>query len=105
MNPSGIQPIEFRVLVEPLAISDKVGSIIIPDSKRDQEKYAQTKGRIVAVSPFAFNYFDIEGEQTDKPKAGALVLYAKYAGVVVKGKDGKDYTIISDKDVCAVIEE
>ena len=108
VNLTGIQPIEFKVLIDPTPIEDKIGSIIIPESTKESEKYAQTKGRVVARSPHAFNY--VEQPEWDavgakKPAPGDVVLYAKYAGIRVKGKDGKEYLLVNDKDICATIEE
>jgi hypothetical protein len=54
----------------------------------------------VALSPLAFSYEDAEWE---KPKPGDKVMFAKFAGAAVKGKDGLDYRIINDKDVSAVL--
>lgn len=104
-NPSGITPTEFKCLIEPKPVEEKRGSIIIPDSTKESEKYAQIEGRIIAVSHLAFSYATAEEWAGNKPKPGDLVLYAKYAGVRVKGKDGKEYVLTNDKDVCALIEE
>jgi chaperonin GroES len=107
-NPSGIHPIEHKVLIDPTPIEEKIGSIIIPDTTKDQEKFAQIKGRIVAVSPHAFNYESKESwaeANAEKPGPGALVLYAKYAGVRVKGKNGKEYLLVNDQDICATVED
>lgn len=101
-NPSGIQPIEFKCLVEPLESENKIGSILLPDETAERQQYAQMKGRIVAVSPMAFPA-DEYGEM--RPGPGTLVLMAKYAGVEVTGEDKKKYKLINDKDVAAIIEE
>lgn len=109
VNPTGITPTEFKVLIEPKAVEEVTkGGIIIPDATKDSEKYAQTEGRIIARSPLAFSYAteaEWEANKARKPDAGDLVLYAKYAGVRVKGRDGKEYLLINDKDVTATIEE
>lgn len=108
-NPSGINPTEYKVLVEPAAVEEKTkGGIIKPDMSRDQEKFAQTKGRIIAVSPLAFSYATEEewlkcgGE---KPKVGDMVLFGKYAGFDYMGDNGVNYRIIMDKDICATVKE
>jgi co-chaperonin GroES (HSP10) len=103
-NQTGILPTEFKVLIAPKPVEEKVGSIIIPDMTKESEKYAQIEGRIVAVSHLAFTYATAEEWGDHKPKPGDRVLYAKYAGVRVKGKDGKEYVLVNDKDVCAVVE-
>lgn len=108
VNPSGIHPIEHKVLIDPTPIADKIGSILLPDMAKDQEKFAQIKGRVVAVSPHAFNYESKESwaeANAEKPKPGAIVIYAKYAGVRVKGKDGREYLMVNDTDICATVEE
>lgn len=107
-NRSGINPVEFKVLVKPKAVEEKVGSIYIPDMTKDKEKYATTEGVIVAVSPLAFSYASPEEwEQASaaKPKPGDVVLHAKFAGFDIKGRDGEEYRVINDKDVVAVIQE
>lgn len=109
MNPSGIRPVEFKALIAPDEV-EKVtkGGIIVPEQAQERQQYAATTGRIVAVSPFAFNYVSSEeweasGQQ--KPKPGDKVLFAKFAGARVKGIDGKDYQLVNDKDIGSVIEE
>lgn len=108
MNETGIRPTEFKVLVAPKAIEEKIGSIIMPDQVKDQEKFAQVEGTIIAASPLAFSYAtaaEWAAAGAEKPKPGQRVLYAKYAGVRVKGKDGKEYLLVNDKDLTATIED
>jgi chaperonin GroES len=105
-NSSGIQPTEYKVLIDPKPVEEKSrGGIIIPDMTKESEKYAQIEGRIVAVSHLAFTYATPDEWVDKKPKPGDAVLYAKYAGVRVKGKDGKEYVLVNDKDIAALIEE
>lgn len=101
-NSSGILPIEYKVLVQPIKVDEKTkGGIILPDEHKDREQFAQMQGVLVAASPLAFSY---ENETVwDKPKPGDRVMFAKFAGAAVKGKDGADYRIINDKDVSAVL--
>lgn len=108
MNPTGINPTEFKVLIEPKKVAEMIGSILIPDSTKTAEEYAQVEGTLIAASPLAFSYATAEewaAAGAQKPKAGDRVLYAKYAGVKVKGKDGKPYLLINDKDLTATIED
>lgn len=106
MNLSGIIPTEYKVLVDPKPIEQKTsGGIIIPDQTVHAEKYAAIEGRIVAMSHLAFTYASPEEWGDHKPKPGQQILHAKYAGVRVKGKDGKEYVLINDKDVVATVEE
>lgn len=100
-NRSGINPTEYKVVVLPVEVDDKVGSIIIPQDHQEREQYAQQEGVLVAVSPVAFNYEEFNGAE---PKPGDRVLFAKYAGFTRKGKDGVDYRVINDRDICAVLD-
>lgn len=105
-NPSGIQPTEYKVLVDPKPVEVKTkGGIILPDQTAESEKYAALEGRIVALSHLAFTYATSEEWGDKKPKPGQQILHAKYAGVRVKGKDGHEYLLINDKDCVATIEE
>lgn len=104
-NPSGIEPTEFKVLIRPKPVEEKIGSIILPETTRESEKYAATEGSIVALSHLAFTYATAEEWDGRKPRPGQKVLHAKYAGIRVKGKDGQEYLLVNDKDVCAIIEE
>src|SRR5690554_8029371 len=109
INPSGISPTEFTVMVLPKPVEERsAGGIIIPDMTKDSEKYAQVEGTIVARSPLAFTYAtaaEWEAAGATPPKPGDRVLHAKYAGVRVKGRDGVEYLLVKDKDITATIEE
>lgn len=101
-NESGLSPVEFKVLVLPDVIEEKVGSIFIPDQKRDRDQMAQFKGTIVAVGARAF--FDWEIDR-NKLVPGARILYARYAGKPIDGADGKSYRVIRDQDISMVITD
>lgn len=108
-NPTGISPTEYKLLVKPKAAEEVTkGGIIMPQSEQDKQKFAQTEGVVVAVSPLAFTFatkaeWDAVGAKP--PQIGQTVLYARHAGNWVKGKDGGEYLLINDKDVGAIIEE
>jgi chaperonin GroES len=104
-NESGILPTEYKILVEPIKVDEKTkGGIILPDEHKDREQFAQMMGTLVAVSPLAFTYADEEAwGDAEKPKPGDKVMFAKFAGAAVKGMNGKDYRIINDKDLTAVL--
>lgn len=102
-NGPGIQPTEYRVLVLPKPVEEKIGSILLPDQVKEQNQFAQMEGTIVAASPLAFTYGEWP-EGADAPKVGDRVLFGKYSGAIVKGRDGKDYRLVNDKDISAVLE-
>jgi chaperonin GroES len=102
MNESGILPSEFKVLIAPKTVEEKTkGGIIIPDQTKERDQFAQMEGVLVAISPLAFTYAD--WNDASPPKVGDRVLFAKYAGANVTGKDGKEYRIANDKDIAAVL--
>ncbi len=92
MADLNLRPLADRVLVEPSAAETKTASgIIIPDTA--QEKPQQ--GKVVAVG----------NGKKDEPmtvKAGDTVLYGKYGGTEIK-HDGKEYLIMRESDIFAVI--
>lgn len=106
-NESGINPTEYKILILPKAVEEKTtGGIIIPDQTKDRDQFAQMEGVLIAASPLAFTYAQprewTEGNG-QPPEPGDRVLFAKYAGSVVKGRDGKDYRLVNDKDVAAIL--
>ena len=87
-----IKPLADRVLLEPMEAETKTASgIIIPDNAKEKPQ----KATVVAV-----------GVGTkDNPmtvKVGDTVLYGKYSGTELKF-EGKDYLIMSEKDILAII--
>ena len=103
-NP-GLQPTEYNVVVATAKAEAKIGSILIPDEAKDAMEMGMQVARIVVASPIAFNYDKWEGCEDQKPQQGDLVWIARYAGALFDGLDGKQYRIIKDKDVGALIPE
>lgn len=99
-NPSGIEPLEYRVIVLPEKVEERTkGGLFMPDELREREQWAETRGRLVAMSPVAFNFED----GAPKPSVGDTVLHQRHAGILAKGVDGVEYRVIADKDVLGVI--
>ena len=98
----GIMPRGFNVLVVVEPVEEKIGSVFIPESSRQKEEMVQVRGRIVDMSPAAFDFADF-GEA--KPRIGEAIQFAKLGGVQTKGADGLTYRLMLDKDVAAVIDE
>ena len=103
VNPSGIQPLDQRVLVLPDPVEERTaGGIILPDQHKEREKFAAMKATLVAVGVNAW----AEAAQASafiKPVPGDRVLISKYGGVLITGGDGKDYRIMNDEDVTAIL--
>ncbi len=92
MSEVKIRPLADRVLVEPAPAETKTSSgIIIPDTAQEKPQ----RGKVVAVG----------NGKKDEPmtvSAGDMVLYGKYAGTEIK-IDGKDYLIMRESDILAII--
>lgn len=83
-----IKPLGERVLVRMEEVQEKTaGGIFIPQT-------AQEKTQIAIV--------EAVGEEVKSVKAGEKIIHDKYAGTNVKF-DGKEYLILSLKDVLAVL--
>lgn len=106
VNTSGLEPVEFKVLVRPIEVSKfiefKSGyKLERPDETQEREQHAAMEGEIVSQSPFAFTYEEWP-DGAPKPKVGDTVVFARYSGLLVKGADDIDYRLMNDKDIMAV---
>lgn len=100
----GIKPSEYNVLVAPEDTEElTAGGIILPASTKETNDIATVFGRLVAVSPHAFSYA-IAWPVGSMPKVGDAVVFAKYAGNLILGADGREYRLCKDKDIAAVME-
>jgi chaperonin GroES len=92
-----IKPLGERVLVEPVKAEEMAkGGIIIPDSAREKPQ----EGKVIAVGT---GKIDDNGKKVPfNVKKGDLVLMPKYGGTEVK-IDGKEYQIMREDDILAVI--
>ncbi|MCI4436272.1 MAG: hypothetical protein JHC33_05605 [Ignisphaera sp.] len=98
-NESGIKPVGHRILVLPAETERKTSSgLIMIEKVAMMEEMAQTQGTIVSMGDTCF-----EDEVSPWCKEGDFVMFGKYAGVVYQGQDEKQYRILNDKDVVAVI--
>ena len=92
-----LRPLHDQVIVHRLDKGEQqIGGIIIPDSAKEKPQ----QGTVVAVG---------NGKANDKGKrvpldvkAGDRILFGKYSGQEVR-LDGKDYFIMKEDDVLAVI--
>jgi co-chaperonin GroES (HSP10) len=116
INESGIIPTEFKVLVLPdeseVELRARRSGLVVPDEAAGQYRHAAVTGRIIAMSPAAFSYHDWP-DGTPLPGIGDRVVYARYAGMRVNGRplrnekgheEAKEYRLLNDKDVAAVLE-
>lgn len=96
-----IKPCGHRVLVLPDEVSDRRGSLYVPQTVRSQEQYAQIYGVLVAVGENAWKAFD---DGRPWAQVGQRVCIAKYGGFEVIDPITEDcYRLLNDEDICAVI--
>ncbi len=89
-----VKPLSDRVLVEPHEAEEKTaGGLFIPDTAKEKP----LAGKVVAVGP-GTKEVDME------VKAGDTVLYGKYSGSEIT-IDGKQYIIMRQSDVLAIINQ
>jgi len=100
-NKSGLTPIEYKVLIELDEVGQKTGGgLFIPDTVREKEQMMQVKATLIAIGGDAF--IDMNAPV---PKVGDRIYVAKAAGYNVTGSDGKQYRLMQDKDIAAIILE
>lgn len=98
-----LKPVLHRVLVKPDDVEtvSKGGIVIAVDPKK--ERVAVETGHVLAIGDTAFK--DYQKSPVDfTPVVGNRVYYAKYAGKIVKDTDDKEYLILNDEDIIAVVE-
>lgn len=93
-----VKPLFDKVVVESLEKEEKTKSgFILPSASQEKQQMA----KIIAVGPGGV----IDGKEiVMQVKEGDVVLYAKYSGSEFK-VDGKDFTIIRQSDILAVVED
>ena len=93
-----IRPLADKLLVQRLEAENKTaGGIVLPDTAKEKPQ----RGKVVRVG---------EGKLLDdgtrrklQVKKGDTVLFTSYAGTDIK-IDGKEYLVMDESDVLAVIE-
>ncbi len=90
----GIKPLGARVVIKKMEAEEKTeGGLLLSGSAKEKPQQAE----VLAVGPGT----------KDEPmelKVGDVVVFSKYGGSELKYK-GVEYTIISQKDILAVIEK
>jgi len=94
-----IQPLADKVLVERIEAESKTaGGIVLPDTAKEKPQ----RGKIIAVGEGKL--LDDGTRQKVQVKKGDEVIFTSYAGTEVK-VGGKEYMIMSESDIMAVIEQ
>ncbi len=94
-----IRPLADKVLVQRLEAETKTtGGIVLPDSAKEKPQ----RGKIVSVGEGKL--LDDGTRKKMQVKKGNIVLFTSYAGTEIK-IDGKEYLIMDESDIMAVIEK
>lgn len=86
-----VQPLDERVLVEPVEVEERVGAIIIPDTAKEKPSI----GIVKAVGT--------DEDLQTVIKVGDKVIFGKYAGDEIK-IEGKKHLIMSRSDILAKVD-
>ncbi|MBE3069201.1 MAG: co-chaperone GroES [Planctomycetes bacterium] len=93
-----IKPLDDRIVVEQMEAEEKTkGGIVLPDTAKEKPQ----QGKVIAVGPGRV----LDSGERAKPavKKGDVVVYAKYGGSEIE-VDGKEYKILRESDVLAIVE-
>ena len=94
-----IRPLADKVLVERVEAEAKTaGGIVLPDTAKEKPQ----RGKIIAVGEGKL--LDDGTRREVQVKKGDIVLFTSYAGSDIK-MDGKEYLIMDESDIMAVIEK
>jgi chaperonin GroES len=94
-----LKPLGDRVVVQPTEQDEQTASgIFLPETAKEKPQ----QGEIIAAGPGG------RKESGDRialdVKVGDRVLYARYSGTTIK-LDGKEYLILKESDILAVVEK
>jgi len=92
-----IKPLSDRIVIEALEAEDKSsGGIYLPETAKEKPQM----GKVIAAGAGRIT----DAGETVKPevKVGDKVLYGKYSGTEVT-VDGKDYLIVRESDILAIM--
>lgn len=104
-NRSGLEPVGTKVLILTDQIADVTkGNIQLPPGYVEEKNLAVTRGTLVAIGGAGFTDWPNSDRKWPGavPAIGQRVCLAKYAGIVVDGKDGKTYRLCQDTEITGV---
>ena len=94
-----LTPLAARVIVEPIEEQETTpGGIVLPETAKEKPQ----QGNVISVGPGAR---DEDGKRIVMDvSVGDVVLYARYSGTTIK-LEGKEYLILRENDVLAIVEK
>ena len=99
MNPSGLQPVGRKIILKPEETRQETpGGILLPDTVKFDEKHSFVNGTVLAVGGGAF-----KDSMPPVPQVGDMVRIHPHSGAWITGRDEKEYLIVEDKYVEALL--
>lgn len=93
-----LQPLADRIIVQSLEAEEKTkGGIVLPDTAKEKPQ----EGKVVAAGKGRVG--DDGKVRALELKVGDRILYGKYSGTEITTKEGKEYLIMKEEDVFAVV--
>jgi chaperonin GroES len=92
-----VRLIDDRILVQPIAADDKIGSIVLPATAQERA----CRGRVLEVGPGKVYDSGVRVEMTTKP--GNTVIFEKFAGTEVKFR-GEKYLVLREHEILMIEE-
>lgn len=91
-----LQPLNDRVLVQPLEAEDKTaGGIILPETAQHKPR----EGKVIAAGPGRL--LDDGTRQPMSVKVDDVIIYTEYGGTEIK-VDGEEYLLVDEHSILAV---
>jgi chaperonin GroES len=98
MTNVNVRPLYDRVVIERLEEERSAGGIVIPDTAAEKP----IRGKVISVG--AGKLLDNGELRALTVKKGDTVLFGKYSGTEIK-IDGKEYLVMREDDILAIIEK
>lgn len=107
-EPERPKPLLWRILVEPYRPPDTTdGGIALPQEVLDTTALLASYGRVVDMGSLAYKEKTKSGlsmaDEAHKPKIGSWVQYHTQAGRRIQMRDGREYVILNDDEILAVV--
>ncbi len=91
-----LQPLNDRVLVQPLEAEDKTaGGIILPETAQEKPR----EGKVIAAGPGRL--LDDGTRQPMSVNVDDVIIYTEYGGTQIK-VDGEEYLLVDEHSILAV---
>lgn len=96
------RPFSSRMLVKPIPVPEKIGSLFVPESVQKNGLDDTKKAKVVAMGP---GMRTKKGNRWPMPdcKPGDTVLLAKLSGFEIK-IDGEEFLIVRDDHIIGVVD-